>query len=884
MSRGRFHLTRRAAAVLLGLSLVAAGCTDDGDGDGSTDGPDETRQQQGTVLGDGDTYEATIRRTEGGVPHITAADVASAAFGQGWASGEDRACDLADQVVKIEGQRAKWFGRGEDDANVKSDLAWRAIGIRDLAGDDWETVDDEVRRMMTAYTDGWNAHLEHVGVDDLPGWCRGEEWVEPLEPVQVYAYARSIALQASSGALVRMIGSAQPPGAEPPTSGDAATPTTTTAEPGTSEAPSTTAGGTGDSGGADEGAAPPKWNTEPPIASNGWAIGSDRSEDGGGMLVANPHFPWEGELRFWEVHLTVPGEVDMYGVQLSGLPGIGIGFNDQFGWTHTVSAGNRFTAYRLELVPDQPTAYRYGDEVRQMTSTDVTIEVLGDDGGMQRETHTLWRSHYGPIIDFPGFGWSESAAITFRDANIDNDEFIDQYVGMLRAESLDDLIEAHREHTGVPLFNTIAVSADGRAWYADTSATPNLSDEAIAEYQRALQSDPIVKIARDNGAILLDGSDPRFEWQEAPDARDPGLVPFSEMPVVERSDYVFNANDSFWMANASHYIEGDHSPLHGEQRTARSPRTRENAIVLSDTSAEGPAGDDGKFSLDELADASLQNVGYTARALREEVVARCTATTSVEVPAATSGPTELPAGQVDLTEACAVLDAWDGVYDLDRKGPALWRELMTTYDPKALLAKPDAEGDQLWANRFDPADPVNTPSGLAPAPESGPDPVLVHLARAVQILQAAEIPLDAPLGDVQFAVRNGTKVPIHGGGGVDGVTNVVGMGRNWSILDPTFDSLEVELLGARSSLARMTGAVDATGYLVSNGTSFLLALAYTDAGPRAKAFLTYSDTEDREDPEYTRATERFSKKQWRDVLFDADDVEEAAERTVTVKG
>src|SRR5690606_26734794 len=112
-----------------------------------------------------------------------------------------------------------------------------------------------------------------------------------------------------------------------------------------------------------------------------------------------------------------------------------------------------------------------------------------------------------------------------------------------------------------------------------------------------------------------------------------------------------------------------------------------------------------------------------------------------------------------------------------------------------------------------------------------------------------------------------------------------GWGSSWSIKDPALDALEREPLAARSSLARVTGGdPDTTGYRINNGTSFLLALAYTDEGPRAKAFLTYSNTADREDPNYTRATERFSKKQWRDVLFDADDVEDAAESTVIVKG
>jgi len=58
-----------------------------------------------------------------------------------------------------------------------------------------------------------------------------------------------------------------------------------------------------------------------------------------------PHFPWEGALRFWEVHLTAPGEFDVSGSQLSGLPGLAVGFSDTFAWTHTVSSGNRFKAY-----------------------------------------------------------------------------------------------------------------------------------------------------------------------------------------------------------------------------------------------------------------------------------------------------------------------------------------------------------------------------------------------------------------------------------------------------------------------------------------------------------------------------------------------------------
>lgn len=843
--RRRWH----AAVSIAAVAVLAGACTGSDD---SAAPADDTGGDQVVELGDGSTYEATIRRTDGGVPHVTAATLADVTFGQGWASAEDRACDLADQVVKVNGERARWFGPGEEDEHLESDLAWRNIGIRELAEEDWATADGSTRELITAYTDGWNAHLDEVGSDGIPDWCAGAEWVRPLEAVEVYAYARSVALQASSGAVVDFIATAEPPGDDAPAEGPEE-----------------------QSSGSDPAPGEPARAVEPVAASNGWAIGAERSSSGGGMLVANPHFPWEGQLRFWEVHLTVPGELDIYGVQLSGLPGVGIGFTEAFGWTHTVSAGNRFTAYQLELVPGSPTSYRVGDEERDMVARDFTVEVLDDDGTVEEQTHTRWRSHHGPILDFPGVGWTEESTITIRDANIDNDEFVDQYIAMMLAADLDEFIEVHRELTGVPLFNTVAVSADGRAWYADTSATPKLSQEAIAAYESALEEDVLVAAAAESGAVLLDGSDERFEWEETDGARDPGLVPFEEMPQLERDDYVFNANDSFWMSHATELLDGDYSPLHGPQATARSPRTRQNAVVLRD----GSDGEGGSFTLDQLAGAAIDNRGYTALALKDDVVERCDGAGPVEVEALVDdGEEALPAGSVDLSEACDVLAGWDGVYDLDRSGPPLWREFVSRYDASDLR-----EQGALWAEPFDIDAPVETPSGLVPAPEGGPDPVLEHLARAVQVLEAGDVDADVTLGDVQVAVRNGTEVPIHGGTGADGVTNVVGWGRSWSTLDPLLTGLEREPVAPGSGFAEVTGDVDTTGYRITTGTSFLMALEFDD-GPRAKVFLTYGNTADRDDPEYLESTRRFSDKEWRDVQFDAAEVESAASSTVTVRG
>jgi acyl-homoserine-lactone acylase len=515
-----------------------------------------------------------------------------------------------------------------------------------------------------------------------------------------------------------------------------------------------------------------------------------------------------------------------------------------------------------------------------MTPVQHTIEVLGEDGTVDEVDRTTWRSHYGPIIDLPGAAWSEAAAITYRDANIDNDEFLQQYLDTLTATSLDDLQEVNREVNGVPLFNTIAASSDGRAWYADTSATPNLSPEAIAAYEASLLTDPLTKVAADSGAVLLDGSDPMFEWVDEPGARDPGLVPADRQPQLERDDYVFNANDSFWLANPHELLEGDYSPLHGRQDTARSPRTRENAVVLDDASATGASGADGKFTLDELADASLLNEGFTARELRAAVIERCTGVAApirVDALPATADAPGLPAAEIDVAPACTVLSSWDGKYDLDRAGAALWRELMARYEPKQLT-----QAGALWADPFDPVRPVETPSGLAPAPAGAPDPVLINLARATQALAAAGYEPDVALGDAQFALRAGERIPIHGGNSADGTTNVVTFSQSSTSRDPALLDVERKRLVAGSTLSSVDGE---RGYPVNYGSSFLFAVHFGDDGPTAKAFLTYGNTADRTSDLYTAVTERFSRKEWRDVAF----TEAAIERdqigeAITVRG
>jgi acyl-homoserine-lactone acylase len=125
--------------------------------------------------------------------------------------------------------------------------------------------------------------------------------------------------------------------------------------------------------------------------SNAVAVGSERCFNGRGMLLANPHFPWVGGMRFYQMHLTIPGKLDVMGAALPGLPLINIGFNQHLAWTHTVDSPRHFTLYRLQLDPKDSTRYLLDGQSLPMDRQTVTVNVrqAGRRTGRSRRFH-MW--------------------------------------------------------------------------------------------------------------------------------------------------------------------------------------------------------------------------------------------------------------------------------------------------------------------------------------------------------------------------------------------------------------------------------------------------------------------------------------------------------------
>jgi len=766
-------------------------------------------------------YDVEIRTTDDGVPHIRAADWGSLGFGQGWACGRDQLVAIADQLVKVRSERARWFGAGPQGANLASDFGYLALDLAGRAEAFRAAQPPHLRALIGGYVAGYGRAVEDAHREGrLPDWCADAAWIRPVSELEFYAHLVDVSLMASGRNLVQLIGRAEAPGPDGPAPAS----------------PIETLGG----------GSP---------ASNGWAVGGDVSASGHGLVLANPHFPWYGEARFWECHLTLPGELDVYGVSLLGTPAVQMGFTDGVAWAHTFSCGHRFTVYRLELVPGAPTHYRFGDEERAMTARTHRVSVRDEGGSLTTVDRTLWSTHHGPMLNLPLLGWGEEIGFAYRDANADNTAVVEQFVRMGQATDLDAFRAAFAEVQGIPWVNTLAADRTGRAWYADLSATPRVGPEAQRRFVGRLTEDLVAALLYQNRVALLDGSDPDDEWQEVDGARSPGLEPYGALPQLERRDVLVNANDSHWLTSPAEPLEG-HSPLCGLERTPRTLRTRQNLRRAAALAARGGV------TRDDLVAAVFGNDSLSAELLVDEVVTRCRAAGTVTVEGHTA----------DLTRVAEVLAAWDRRYDLASRGAVLWREVLGGFPDEALR-----DAGPLFAEPFDAGDPVNTPRGLA-VPGDADDPVVRAAGHAARVLDAAGVPLDAALGEVQWVVRGTDRLPVHGGGEVEGMLNVL---SPWGALPPA--SLEPTPPKPVSLPGRERTGLAPGGYQCDYGVSFLMAVELTADGPDAVGLLAYGQTGDPREPAHRTGAEAYAAKRVRPLLFREVDVAAATRERLRLR-
>ena len=101
---------------------------------------------------------ADIRRTDFGVPHISAHDERGLGYGIGYAYAQDNLCLLANEVVTVNGERSKYFGPEqftlEERENLASDLFFNWLNTPQAVSGFWQAQTAELRQLIEGYVAG----------------------------------------------------------------------------------------------------------------------------------------------------------------------------------------------------------------------------------------------------------------------------------------------------------------------------------------------------------------------------------------------------------------------------------------------------------------------------------------------------------------------------------------------------------------------------------------------------------------------------------------------------------------------------------------------------------------------------------------------------------
>ena len=142
-----------------------------------------------------------------------------------------------------------------------------------------------------------------------------------------------------------------------------------------------------------------------PAGSKGFAISGEHTASGNAMLLINPHtsFYFRGEI-----HVVSEEGLNAYGAVTWGQFFVYQGFNEHTGWMHTSTDADFLDVFVEDVLEqDGNLVYRYGDELRPVEVSEVTLKYR-EGNGMAERTFPLYRTHHGPVTHIEDGKWAST--------------------------------------------------------------------------------------------------------------------------------------------------------------------------------------------------------------------------------------------------------------------------------------------------------------------------------------------------------------------------------------------------------------------------------------------------------------------------------------------
>jgi acyl-homoserine-lactone acylase len=250
-----------------------------------------------------------------------------------------------------------------------------------------------------------------------------------------------------------------------------------------------------------------------PQGSNGFAIAPAHTKNGHALLLINPHtsFFFRSELQ-----VTSDEGLNAYGAATWGQFFIYQGFNAHAGWMHTSSGVDNVDEFAetIRTGTDGALSYRYGNELRPVTSKTITLSYRAADGSLAKRDFVTFATHHGPIVREAAGKWIACALMNRPVAALQQ--------SFLRTKSTDlaSFMEVARLQANSSN-NTLFADSKGEIAYLHPQFVPVRDDRF--DYRKP-----------------VDGSDPATDWK--------GLHRLESLPQVltPPNGWAMNTNNWPW--------------------------------------------------------------------------------------------------------------------------------------------------------------------------------------------------------------------------------------------------------------------------------------------------------------------------------------------------
>lgn len=480
-----------------------------------------------TISLSGLSEEVQVHWDAYGVPHIYANNEDDLYYALGYVHAQDRLWQMTLTQIAAEGRFAEFFG--EDEELIQLDKYQRTLGFWKIAQQLVDTLGQEERELLNAYTHGVNAFVDNntnrlpvefsltgiqplkwtparsLAVSRLMGWELNMGWWSEV----TYGYLREKLPANQFEQLQLRFPDSAPTSLDDEESMGYSSALMPMLQQEIKKRELLEMEGTH-------------------VGSNAWVIDGSKSETGYPMLAGDPHLGLDMPGKWYEVHLNLNGK-NVSGATLAGVPAVIIGQNDQIAWSFT-SIMSDDTDFFLEQTDPLDRGRYVADSLNDTTASyrsfDKIRGIIKVKDGDDRSFEIRYTKH-GPVISdiYPVQELTDDKVISMQWTGYEMSNEMRTLYQINWADDFQDFKDALPSF-GVPGLNLMYADVEGNIAMYSVAKLPIRS------------GDPIT---------LREGWDPAQDWQ--------GFIPHDQMPRL------INPEDG-WIANANNKITTDSYPYY----------------------------------------------------------------------------------------------------------------------------------------------------------------------------------------------------------------------------------------------------------------------------------------------------------------------------------